>query len=113
MVGMVATMVSFVVSMSVCIVFRTSAVVGNTASFAVAFWVSYLGHNYFTYRKSGQHMYYCPRFILGALGVFAFMMGVTAFAENILVLDPLLIVTGTTLLYPLVSFAASQFWTFR
>jgi hypothetical protein len=58
-------------------------------------------------------MYYCSRFTLGALGVFAFMMGVTAFAENILVLDPLLIVTGTTLLYPLVSFATSQFWTFR
>jgi putative flippase GtrA len=105
--------VSFIVSMSVCVGFGTSAVVGNTASFVVAFWVSYFGHNYFTYRKKGRHARYWPRFAIGALGVFAFMTGVTAFAENILELDPRLVVAGTAVLYPVVSFVASQLWTFR
>jgi putative flippase GtrA len=113
MVGITATVVSLVVAMSVCVGFGTSAVVGNAASFVVAFWVSYFGHNYFTYRRNGQHMHYGPRFALGSLGVFAFMTGVTAFAENILGFDSRMVVAGTAVLYPLVSFATSQFWAFR
>ena len=113
-VGASATAVYFGVAIMVYTIppFDTHpAIAAFVASVASLLW-SYAGHHRFTFRKTGSHYFYLPRFV--GISVILSVMAVcgTYFATQSFGVDYQLATLGITISYPLASFALNRSWVF-
>jgi putative flippase GtrA len=81
------------------------------ASVASVLW-SYAGHHRFTFRKTGSHHFYLPRFVGISLMLSAMAVCGTYFATESYGVDYQLATLGVTISYPLASFALNRSWVF-
>jgi putative flippase GtrA len=82
------------------------------ASVASVLW-SYAGHHHFTFRKTGSHHFYLPRFL--AISIVLSTMAVCGvyFAIHSFGVDYQAAIFGVTVSYPLASFVLNREWVFR
>lgn len=81
------------------------------ASVASVLW-SYAGHHRFTFRKSGSHDFYLPRFIGVSVVLSAMAVAGTYAATHFFGVDFYSATLGVTIAYPIVSFALNRSWVF-
>ena len=87
------------------------AIAALVASIASVLW-SYAGHHRFTFRKTGSHHFYLPRFVGISIILSAMAVCGTYFATHTFGVDYQLATLGVTISYPLASFALNRSWVF-
>lgn len=110
LVGISATATHLGVAWLVLVLFDSSVFVANAMAFAVAFFVSYIGHSRLTFTagKSSLH-----RFALVALGGFLLnnvLLGGLVFSG---LLEGFFAIVAATLVVPFLVYLAARFWAFE
>jgi putative flippase GtrA len=81
------------------------------ASVVSVLW-SYAGHHRFTFRRTGSHHFYFPRFVAISVMLSAIAVCATYFVTSSFGVNYQLATLGVTISYPLASFALNRSWVF-
>ncbi len=85
---------------------------GTAMSFAIGLPASYLGHHSLTFRRSGAHLRYGPRFLIVTAIMVMLSNGLTFFMIEIAGLNYLAASGAIGIIYPLGSFFLQRIWVF-
>src|SRR5579864_521758 len=91
---------------------RFPVILGTTLSFAIGISISYIGHHAITFRRSGAHLHYGPRFVV----VTALMLVISnLLAYGMVTVAGVNYLSGSlviAIVYPVGSFVLQSLWVF-
>lgn len=90
-----------------------SPVTANTIGFVISILVSYFGHHFYTFRVSGRHDFYFPRFLFVTLTLFGLSTVATKVLTETFGVSHVLVTAGIALAYPPSSYLLNFLWTFK
>jgi putative flippase GtrA len=85
----------------------------STIGFVVSIAASYVGHHRFTFRATGQHEWYLPRFLFVMTSLFAISTLAMALCRHVWHLDHVLVSAGISVAFPIASYFLNWLWAFR
>jgi putative flippase GtrA len=93
-------------------VLHLPTVVGTALSFAIGLPASYLGHHTLTFRRSGAHLHYGPRFLVVTAIMLLLSNGLAFVLIEMAGFNYLAASAGIGIVYPLGSFFLQRLWVF-
>jgi|tagenome__1003787_1003787.scaffolds.fasta_scaffold20718716_2 putative flippase GtrA len=112
-VGLTATLVYFVAFNVVSYGTAFSPVIANIVAFGLSLAVSYLGHKHVTFRASGSHSVYLPKFFAITAVLVSATSVLSVAGTSWLQLPPYMVAFLVSASYPVGSFFLNKFWVFK
>lgn len=111
-VGSTATLVHLSVSFFALKLLATPVAAANFLGFAVALFVSYVGHYYFTFKSEKQHGVSAVRFLATASTAYVANVVVVSLLAATTLLEPEVRLAAGIATMPVVSFILSRLWVY-
>lgn len=90
-----------------------NSMLASTLGVCVSFWISYFGHQMFSFQVERDHRAYLVRFLIGSAVAFALNLSIVA-ANTYLLHWPYQVAQGVlAVVIPATSYVLSRFWVFR
>ena len=112
-VGIVSTAVYLLLSISLTKLNIADPFLSSILAILVSFVISYLGHYAFTFKVSGSHTKYFPRFGATQIAIFVMLSGLSGILFKMTFLDPIIINCGIAIVWPVLSFLLNKKWAFK
>lgn len=111
-VGVASTLVYLICSYALLTTGIVHPAAANIVSLLVGILSSYLGHYYFTYRLTGRHVFFGPRFLGVTAVVFCACIGLERVLNGVFLVEPKVSAVAVAVVYPVASLLLNHFWTF-
>jgi putative flippase GtrA len=85
----------------------------TTIGMASAMWISYFGHQGYTFQVERDHKAQLPRFIVATVFLHLLNIAIVAVTGRVFALPDIAGLAAVTMIIPVANYLISRFWTFR